>query len=285
MKPTKDRNQFSLFITYKDKGILVDCGEGTQRQLKIAGISLTKISKILITHWHGDHVLGIPGLLQTMSASDYNGKLEIYGPIGTKKKLSYVFKAFEFDNKIHIKIYEVGEGVNYEDGSLIIEAYPMRHSVNCVAYSLKEKDKWKIDPIKVNSLSIPGYLVGKLQEGKVVTHRSKEILPENVGSLKKGQKIGIILDTLANENCYNVAKDCDILVCEAVYSSELDDKAKRYMHLTAKDAALIANKSNSKKLVLAHFSTRYKNTHDIEKEARDYFDNVLSAEDFMEIRS
>src|SRR3989344_1267969 len=89
MKPTKERNHFSLFVSFMEKGILVDCGEGAQRQLLHAGIKLSKITKILLTHWHGDHVLGIPGLLQTMSATDYRGSLEIYGPKGTKEKLEY----------------------------------------------------------------------------------------------------------------------------------------------------------------------------------------------------
>ena len=144
MRPTKERNQFSLFIKYKNKGILVDCGEGTQRQLKLAGIKLSKINKILITHWHGDHVLGIPGLLQSMSASEYGGKLEIYGPRGTKEKLEYAFRAFEFDNKLDIKTVEVKEGVIYKDEDLIIESYLMKHSVPCVAYSIMEKGVWKI---------------------------------------------------------------------------------------------------------------------------------------------
>jgi len=85
MMPTKERNHFSVLLRYKNEGILVDCGEGTQRQLKQKGIRLSSITKILITHWHGDHILGLPGLLQSMGASEYNGDLHIYGPKGTKK--------------------------------------------------------------------------------------------------------------------------------------------------------------------------------------------------------
>ena len=86
MVPTKERNQIAVFLSYGSDGILFDCGEGTQRQFKIAGISLTKVTKILISHWHGDHVLGLPGLMQTLSSGDYNGTLEIYGPAGTKER-------------------------------------------------------------------------------------------------------------------------------------------------------------------------------------------------------
>ncbi|MBI2546307.1 ribonuclease Z [Candidatus Woesearchaeota archaeon] len=285
MKPTKERNQFSLFVSYKNKGILIDCGEGTQRQLKHAGIKLSKINKILITHWHGDHTLGLPGLLQSMSASDYNGTLEIYGPKQTKEKIGYMFKAFEFDNKLDLKVIEVKPGRIWEDEELFIEALPMKHSVPCNAYIIKEKDRWKINASRIRELGIPSSMVSNLQEGRSIKVKGKEIRPEQAATIRRGQSIGIILDTAMNENCYKVAQDADILVCEAVYTSELGEKAEQYLHLTAKDAALIASKSNVKRLVLAHFSTRYKNTHDLENDARTYFDNVISAEDFLKVQS
>ena len=108
MVPTKERNHTSILISFKGNNILVDCGEGTQRQLKIAGISIAKINKILITHWHGDHVLGLPGLIQTLATSEEEKVLEIYGPKGTKERFKYMFKAFEFDhNRIKLDIKEV----------------------------------------------------------------------------------------------------------------------------------------------------------------------------------
>jgi len=110
MVPTKERNQSGILISYGSEGILVDCGEGTQRQLKIAGISLAKITKILISHWHGDHVLGLPGLIQSMSAAGYEKKLRIYGPTGTKKFMKKMFEAFLFDRKIDIEVNEVKKG-------------------------------------------------------------------------------------------------------------------------------------------------------------------------------
>src|SRR3989344_1696562 len=121
MVPTKERNQSSVLISYKNHGILIDCGEGTQRQLKIGGIALTKITKILITHWHGDHTLGLPGLIQSMSASSYNGALEIYGPKGTKKHFNAMFKAFVFDKKIEVNIKEIKEGKFFENEDFILE--------------------------------------------------------------------------------------------------------------------------------------------------------------------
>ena len=107
MVPTKDRNQTAVFLSYGAEGVLFDCGEGTQRQFKIAGISLTKITKILVSHWHGDHVLGLPGLIQSLSSMNYKGNLEIYGPSGTKKRMEKMFEAFVFDKRLNFNVKEI----------------------------------------------------------------------------------------------------------------------------------------------------------------------------------
>ena len=110
MTPTKERNPIATFLSYKNEGILIDCGEGTQRQMKLAKIKPTKTTIILISHWHGDHVIGLPGLLQTLAASEYNRILQIYGPPGTKKRFKAMFEAFVFDNKLDMEVHEIKEG-------------------------------------------------------------------------------------------------------------------------------------------------------------------------------
>ena len=104
MTPTKERNHQAFFIRQQSEGILIDCGEGTQRQFKFSGTPLTKITKILISHWHGDHVFGLPGVIQSLSASEYTKTLNIYGPKGTKQRMMYMTKTFPFDRKIDLKI-------------------------------------------------------------------------------------------------------------------------------------------------------------------------------------
>ncbi|MBI2108071.1 MBL fold metallo-hydrolase, partial [Candidatus Woesearchaeota archaeon] len=123
MVPTKERNQIGVFVRTGSEGILIDCGEGIQRQFKIAGVSLTEITKILISHWHGDHVLGLPGLIQTLSSSDYSGTLEIYGPKETRKRFVSMFRTFVFDRKIDLKIHEIKKQVFFENDDLKLEAY------------------------------------------------------------------------------------------------------------------------------------------------------------------
>ncbi|MBI2650388.1 ribonuclease Z [Candidatus Woesearchaeota archaeon] len=284
MVPTKERNQTAVFLSYGSEGILFDCGEGTQRQFKIAGISLTKTTKILISHWHGDHVLGLPGLIQTLSSMDYSGKLEIYGPQGTKKRMEKMFEAFVFDKKISLAVKEVKSGIFFENNDFQLEAHPLEHGIETLGYRFVEKDKRKIDMKKVKKFNIPhGPLIGKLQQNKPVEHNGKRIMPDDVAYIEDGKKIAYITDTVLCGNCHKIADGVDLLICEATYSSKLVDKSEEYGHMTAKQAGQLANKANAKQLVLIHFSARYKNTQELEEDARSIFDNVICANDFMKI--
>ncbi len=121
MVPTKERNQSAVLISYKNEGILVDCGEGMQRQFKQKGIPLTKITKILISHWHGDHVFGLPGVMSTLGTENYSKTLEIYGPKGTKKHIEDMFKAFVFDRRIKFEIKEIKSGKFFENKDFYLE--------------------------------------------------------------------------------------------------------------------------------------------------------------------
>jgi ribonuclease Z len=285
MVPTKERNHSSFFLSYKSEGILFDCGEGTQRQLKIAGIKPPKVTKILISHWHGDHVLGLPGLLQTLGASEYAKILEIYGPKGTKQRIKTMFEAFVFDKPFEIKVKEVSSGKFFENNDFVLEARQLKHGIETIGFAFIEKDRRRINVSAVKKLGIPeGPLLGKLQEGKSIMFKGKKITPEKTTSTVQGKKIAFISDTLSCESCYKLAEDADLLICEAAYASNLEDKAREYKHMTAKEAALVASRSDVKELVLTHFSARYKNTHELQEDALQVFQNVKCAEDFMKIK-
>ena len=285
MVPTKERNHTSVLVSFKANNILVDCGEGTQRQLKIAGISASKINKILITHWHGDHVLGLPGLIQTLAASDYEKTLEIYGPKGTKDKFKHMFKAFEFANsKIKLKINEISKGKFFENDDFILESLPLEHGIVSLGFNFIEKDRRRIELKKAEKLGLKeGPLLGQIQDGKTIMLNGKKIKPDDISYVVKGKKISFIFDTLPCKNAYALAENSDILVCEATYNSELEEKGAEYFHMTAKQAAQIANKSNVKQLILTHISARYKDAKDVEDDAKDIFDNVKCAHDFMRV--
>ncbi len=271
--------------TYKGENILFDCGEGTQRQLKIAGIKPTKITKILISHWHGDHCLGLPGLIQTLDKEGYSKTLEIYGPIGTKKYMNYMFKAFIFNRTINIKIKEIRKKRFFENEDFILEALELKHSVRNLGFSFIEKDRRKINLSYIKKLGIPeGPLLGRLQDGKSIKWKGKTVKPNKATYIVKGKKISYIVDTIPCRNALLLAKDSDLLIAEGCYTCELEDKAEEFMHMTARQAGLLANRTNSKKLILTHFSQRYKSAAVLEEDARAVFDNVVVAKDFMRVK-
>lgn len=285
MIPTKERNHTSIFLSYKTEGILVDCGEGTQRQMKIAGIKPSKVTRILISHWHGDHVLGIPGLIQTLGASDYSQPLDIYGPKGTKEHMKAMFDAFVFDRQFEIRVHEVsGESV-IETKDFSIIALPLSHNIETLGYAFIEKDRRRINLAAVKKLGIPeGPLLGKLQDGEQIEFRGKKISPDETTRVVSGKKIAFVMDTVACENAEKLAKGADLLICEAAYASALEDKAAEYKHMTARDAALIASRSGAKELILTHFSARYKDTAEILEDAQEVFSSAKCAYDFMKVK-
>ncbi len=282
MFPTKERNMMGVLLKYKNENILIDCGEGTQRQFRIAGIKPTKITKILITHWHGDHVLGLPGLLQTLSAQEYSGTLELYGPKGTRKYLQQMFNMFQGEIQLDLKIIEITSGKFFETDDFYLEALLLKHGASCLGYSFIEKDKYKILKSKLKKYGLErNPLIKELQLGKNVRWEGKVIKADDVTKLKKGKKVTIVVDTLICENAVKLAKNADLLICESTHEKALKEKACEFKHLTTEYAANIAKKANVKKLVLTHFSQRYKYTKILKKEAKEIFPNVVCAKDFL----
>jgi len=285
MQPTKERNHPSFLLRFNEENILFDCGEGTQRQLRIAGLKPAKITRLLVSHWHGDHVFGIPGLLSSMGADQFAKKLYIYGPKGSKKYLENMIKGFAAKDIIEYEIKEVEKGVFFENDDFILEAQPLKHSADCIGFSFVEKDRLRINTVKAEKWGLKeGPILGKLQKGETVTHNGKKIKPSDVAYEVKGKKISYIADTLPCIGANKLAKDADLLISEGTHLDELREKTEKYMHLTIKDAALIASQNNAKKLVITHLSQRYKSTAEVIEEARQYFDDTLIAEDFMKIK-
>jgi ribonuclease Z len=288
MVPTKDRNQSAILLKYKDEGLLFDCGEGTQRQLKIVKEKITKITKIFISHLHGDHILGIPGIVQTLNSSkfeDENLKIEIYGPKGAKESLTTFINAIEFDQKIDIQINEIKEGVILDKQDFKIECYKLDHTILSYGYKFVEKDKRKVNMAKAKKLGLEtGPKLGKLQRGETVTHKNKTIDPDDVTYIVEGKKMGYIADTAMCNGCLKIAEDCDLVISECTYHSKEEEKAEKYKHLTAEQVASIANKANAKKLILTHFSQRYRTVETLENEAKVTFPDTQAAFDGMRIK-
>ncbi len=282
--PTKLRNHSAILLSYKDENILVDCGEGTQRQFRIAGLSPCKITRILITHWHGDHILGLPGLIQTLAMSEYGGTLKIYGPVGTRKFIDLI-NSLVLGIKIKIEVTEVSSEIFFERDDFLMESKEMNHGIPCNAYSFVLKDRLRLDKKKLKKLKLPNSpLIKDLQQGKDITVNGKKIKSKDVSYLEKGKKVTFILDSLLNEGAISLARNADLVVSESSFAQSEEEQAKEYKHLTSKDAATIAKKSGAKKLILTHLSQRYE--HDpkaILSEAKKVFKNAILVKDFDEI--
>lgn len=285
MVPTKDRNHAGLIFKNKSEMILFDCGEGTQRQLKSVDISIMKINRIFISHWHGDHTLGLPGLLQTMAAGQYEGVLKIYGPKDTEKRINKMFEAFIFDNKINLEIIEIKDNDIIKLSDIKIKCYKLDHGIETYGFRITEDDKRRIKQDYINKMNIPqGPLLGKLALGKDIEYNDKKIKAKDATYIVKGRIIGIINDTIICSNCNEIAKDADLLISESVYTSKHEDKAIEYKHMTAKQAAQVSSANNVKKLILFHYSQRYKTTNEILEDAKDVFENTIAAFDFMKVK-
>ncbi len=286
MVPTPERNHQAIFLKYEDQGILLDCGEGTQRQLKIAGIKPSKVTKIFISHWHGDHVLGLPGLLQSLNASEYEGVLEIYIPKVYKKNYELMLRAFEFDFNMETRlVFFDGDMKIFENSKFILEVMELEHGIRTWGINFIEKDRRKIKIKEVEKAGIPqGPLLGKLQAGEDIVWKGKKYYAKDLTYVIKGKKISYIADTVLNKKCDKLVEDADLLICESAFDSELEEKAIAYKHMTAKQAGLLANRAGVKKLVLTHISQRYKTPEKIIEDAKDVFDNVECSYDFMKIK-
>lgn len=284
--PTATRNHTGILLSFGSENILFDCGEGTQRQFRVAKLNPCKLTKILISHWHGDHALGLPGLLKTLAMSEYSKTLHIYGPKGTKKNISLLEKIYG-KAKLKLQIHEISSGKIIDEKEFIIKTLPMKHGIPTNAYSLIIKDKLRLRKDKIKKLKLPhSPLLSKLQQGKDILHpkTNKKIRARDVTYLQKGKKVTIIMDTSINKNAIKLAKNSDLLICEATYTTQHEKKAKQNKHLMSKQAAEIAKKAKVKKLILTHISCRYeKHYSQILQEAKKILKNTSLVKDFDKV--
>ena len=282
--PTAKRNHPAILLDYKGEHMLIDCGEGTQRQFRKARINPCKTTRILLTHKHGDHVFGLPGLLSTLNLSEYNKALYIYGPRGIKKFLGDFLDLVNVERKFKIQIKEVS-GKFFETDEFYLEASSMTHRVPCNAYSFVIKDKLRIDKKKLAKTKIPpGPLMSKIKQGKEVVYNGKKYKAKSLTYVEKGKKISIVMDTSANKRIVPFVKNSDLLICESSFGEDMKAFARERFHLTAKQTGEIAKKSKSKRLILTHISQRYeRDMKSILNQAKKIFKNVSIVDDLDEI--
>jgi ribonuclease Z len=286
--PTIQRGLPAIAIRRKNELLLFDCGEGVQRQMIQAGVGFHRKTKVFVTHMHGDHVLGLPGLFQTMSLLDREKKLEVYGPVGIIAFVEAIKKTVHFGLTFPIEVSEIKEaGVVCAEKEYEVHATWADHMTPSLAYALIEKPRpGRFNLEKAKSLGVPeGPLWSKLQRGSVVKLSDGRIVkPEEVlGAPRPGRKIVYTGDTRPSKNLVKFAENADLLIHDATFDDELWERAREDGHSTPSQAAETAKKAGAKRLVLTHISARYKNPSLLLEQARKIFPSVDLAEDFMKI--
>ena len=273
--PTVKRNVSSTAIKRNSEVLLFDCGEGTQRQFQKSPLSYMQITKIFITHFHGDHFLGLPGLLQTMQLNDRTEPIHLYGPKGMNALTLQLIHLGYFKPRYDVISHEVLDGDIIDCADYIIKVVRSSHNVPSVAYSLEEHMRpGKFNKPKALEIGIPeGPLFSRLQKGQtIMLDDGREISPEMVlGMPRKGRKIVISGDTAPCKTVQELARHADVLIHEATFASDFEENAREYGHSTAKQAALLAKEADVERLYLTHISPRYLDKRVIEEDARKIF--------------
>jgi ribonuclease Z len=281
--PTRFRNLPAIALKRKGKIFLFDAGEGTQIQFIKASLSMHRIEDIFISHLHGDHIGGIPGILQSLSLLKRTKVLRIFGPKKLKQYISAICENMYFELTFPVVISEVNSGIIIDEREFYIECTPAEHKLDVIAYGFFEKSRpGKFFPEKAEKLGVPKSLWKKLQSGEEVNIDNRTIRPSDIlGEERPGRKIVYAIDTRPCENVLNLSMGADLLIHDGMFSYDHEDKAIEGGHSTTFEAAELAKKAGVKRLILTHISSRYPNSSVLLSEAQSIFPNVEIAEDFL----
>lgn len=281
--PTKERNLPAMSIEYDGKVYLFDCGEGTQRQMLYYSVNMSKIKHIFITHTHGDHIIGLAGLVRTMALNKREQPLTIYVPAGEEFRINVLLT---FDKAlIGYKVYVKGvkSGLVLQGDGYKVSAFKLDHTVPTFGYVFEEESKLRFMKDKCKKLGLKGMMFSKLAKDGSIKVNRKTIKLKDVTFAVPGKKVVYATDTRPTETTVKAAAGADILVHEASFAKKLHEIAKERSHSTSEEAAKIAKKAKCKKLMLFHISARYNNTNELLKDARAVFKNTEVAKDGMVI--
>lgn len=285
-QPTENRGLSCVCLERDGEILMFDAGEAAQISYLKSGLGWNKKMKIFITHLHGDHCIGLLGLLQTMTMQQRTEPLEIYGPNGIEEFIVANIKVLNFGLSFSVIITIVKEGIIFDSKIYSIHACKANHSVITYSYLFKEKDRpGRFNLEKAKILGIPqGKLWNQLQNGLDIKIGEKIIIPQQVlGEKRHGKKIGISGDTMPTKELEKFFENCDYLIFDSTFLDETEERAQETCHSTAKQAALLSKNAKVKNLILTHFSARYKDETRHLEEAKQIHDSVITAKDFLEI--
>lgn len=287
--PSRRRNVSAVALNLLDEaGVywLFDCGEGTQHQILQSPVKLSRLDKVFLSHLHGDHIYGLPGLLSSRSYQGGETPLTVYGPKGTREFIESVLRISQSRLTYEIQIEEITEGTIVQEEAFTVEAAKLEHRIECYGFRIVEKDQeGPLNAKKLKAMGIPpGPLYGELKQGKTVLLPNGTVLrgEDVLGPRVPGRIVAVIGDTLKTEASVSLARQADVLVHEATFSGDRLEMAKQYFHSTSVEAAQVAAAAGAKALILTHISSRYGEEEGAEllEEARDVFPETYLAEDF-----
>ncbi|HRD55057.1 MAG TPA: ribonuclease Z [Parachlamydiaceae bacterium] len=278
-QPTRYRNHGAYLFMWNGEGFLFDPGEGTQRQFIHANVAPPTVTRILISHFHGDHCLGVGSMLMRLNLDKVNHPIHCYYPASGKKYFDRLRYGTIYHETIRVIEHPVKEaGIVHDDGNFTIEAAFLEHGVDNIGWRVTEKDTRKFDKEKLKGLG--GLQIKELHEKGLLVFNEKTIHLDDVSHIRKGDSIAYVVDTRYCKNAVEIARGAKILLAESTYLDEHKDLAHKHFHMTAKEAALLAKEAGVEQLILTHFSARYLCSQDFETEAKTIFTNSCAAEDF-----
>lgn len=280
-QPTRFRNHGAYLFRWNDEGLLFDPGEGTQRQFIFANVAPTVVNRIFVSHFHGDHCLGLGSFLMRLNLDKVTHPIHCYYPASGKKYFDRLRYGTIYHEMITVIEHPVSEdGLVHDDGHFRIEAAFLEHGIDNIGWRVTEPNSRKYDQNALKARGLHGMLIRELIEKGEVTVLGKRVTIDEVSWIRQGDSIAVVIDTRVCKNAVEIAKNAKILLCESTYLDEHADLAHDHYHLTAKQAATIAKEAGAHKLILTHFSARYQNLEGFEEEAKAVFPNVFIAEDF-----
>ncbi|WP_139414755.1 ribonuclease Z [Chlamydia abortus] len=280
-QPTRTRNQGAYLFRWNNEGLLFDPGEGTQRQFIFANIAPTVVSRIFISHFHGDHCLGLGSMLMRLNLDKVTHPIHCYYPASGKKYFDRLRYGTIYHETIHVIEHPIDkEGIVEDFGNFRIEARKLNHLVDTLGWRITEPDTIKFIPEKIKAAGLRGPIMQDLLRNEHVTVNGKTLYLKDLSYIRKGDSIAVIADTLPCPSIVDLAKNARIMLCESTYLEEHSHLAESHYHMTAKQAATQALAAGAQQLVLTHFSARYLNSKEFEIEAGKIFPNVTAAEEF-----
>lgn len=286
--PTRDRNHNAYLLRWDRECFLFDPGEGAQRQLTLAGIAASAIHHICITHFHGDHCLGLSGILQRLSVDQCAHPIHLYYPESGQIYVERLRSAAIFQSRIEMRLHpvpEISDGMLplYHSEEYTLYAHSLDHSVPAVGYRLEEKNRVRFVREKLELLGLHGPIVGELHRSGSIEMDGKRITLDEVTECRRGSVFALVMDTRFAPGALALAADADLVVMEATYTSEHSHLAALYKHSTAADAAKTASRAGAHRLALTHFSQRYADSDPHLKEAQEIFPQVIALKDMDRI--